>query len=113
MDKVLRQRNNNLFSSALASSSCNFAIIETKSNKMIIEMIKMMNDFNTQRKHLLIKSPILDVNIFQNITINFEVTLEKSGEGEMQDIIYNFFFLSQFFYCCRWKCFTFFMSGSG
>ena len=92
MDKVLRQRNNNLFSSALASSSCNFAIIETKSNKMIIEMIKMMNDFNTQRKHLLIKSPILDVNIFQNITINFEVTLEKSGEGEMQDIIYNFFF---------------------
>ena len=60
-------------------------------------MINMMNDFNIQRKHLLIKSPILDMNIFQNITINFEVTLEQSDGGELQEIMYHFFFLNQLF----------------
>ena len=60
-------------------------------------MINMMNDFNIQRKHLLIKSPILDMNIFQNIAINFEVTVEQSDGGELQEIMYHFFFLNQLF----------------
>ena len=82
-EEFLKLRHNHLFSYALASSSCLISIIETFSEDEVLELIDMVNDFRADRKSLLLKVPTFNENMFKNITINYDVTIEHRDEGNI------------------------------
>ena len=82
-EEFLKLRHNHLFSYALASSSCLISIIETFSEDEVLDLIDMVNDFRADRKSLLLKVPTFNENMFKNITINYDVTIEHRDEGNI------------------------------
>ena len=74
-----------LFSSILTSSSCVISIIETNVHDDILETIDSMNGLRADRKHLLLLIPTFHETMFRNITINYDVTIEHSDGGEVNN----------------------------
>ena len=82
-EDFLKIRHNLLFAYALASSSCLIGIVETFSEDEVLDLIDMVNDFRVDRKCLLLKVPTFNENMFRNITINYDVTIEHRDEGNI------------------------------
>ena len=70
-----------VFSSALGSSSCLSAILETNCENEALDMIYMLNDFRADKKRLLLLLPTFNVNSLKNISTNFEVRVVSQKEG--------------------------------
>ena len=83
MPELLKVRDNLLFSSVLASSSCIFTIIETYLDDDILNTIDMVNSFRAERKRLLLLIPTFNETMFNNIVINYDVTIEHSDGGDV------------------------------
>ena len=86
VEGLLKSKDNPLFSSILASSSCFASIIETNDNEEVLNVIQMVNDFMVDRKHLLLLVPTLNETMFKNITINYDVSIEHRDEGNINII---------------------------
>ena len=43
----------------------------------------MVNDFRADRKYLIVLVPTFDETMFENITINYAVTIEHSDGGDV------------------------------
>ena len=83
MPELLKVRDNLLFSSVLASSSCIITIIETYLDDDILNTIDMVNSFRAERKRLLLLIPTFNETMFNNIVINYDVTIEHSDGGDV------------------------------
>ena len=76
MEELLKVRDDRLFSSVLASSRCFITIIKTNGSDGVLDVIDMVNDFRADFKHLLLIIPTFNENMFSNITINYDVSIE-------------------------------------
>ena len=82
-EEMSNLRGHNLFSSVVASSSCVHTIIETYIDDEVFNAIDMMNAVRAERKHLLLIISTFKETMFKNIIINFAVTIQHSGEGDV------------------------------
>ena len=83
MQELLKVRGNLLFSTILASSSCVITIVETYLDDDILNTIDMVNSFRAERKRLLLLIPTFNETMFNNIVINYDVTIEHSDGGDV------------------------------
>ena len=89
VEGLLKSKDNPLFSSVLASSSCVVSIIEANDNEEVLNVIEMVNDFRVDRKHLLLLVPTLNETMFKNTTINYDVIIEHRDQGNINIIYYT------------------------
>ena len=94
VEELLKVRDNPIFSSVLALSSCLIIIIETNYENGILDVIDMVGDFRAERKHLLVIVPKYNEEMLKNITINYEVTFEHRDEGNISTILCGIDFLN-------------------
>ena len=77
----MRSQAGTFFSSALGSSSCLSAILETNYENEALGMIDMLNNQRADKKRLLLLFPTFNVNSLKNISTNYEVRVVSQKKG--------------------------------
>ena len=80
-EEVLKLRENPHFASVLASISCLITTVKTDHVEEVLKIIEMVDEVSVTNKYLILILSELDSTAFQNITINFKVTIHHSEQG--------------------------------
>ena len=76
-------KNDSRFMKILTSVSCMIILAEVSTDSEVSMLIKMVTNFKVARSNLIIAVPKLNISVFENETINFNVNIYHKGKGNL------------------------------